>query len=53
MSGCEIGAMGAVSGVEMREQCRCVQEVKECMNSVRVCTGDKEITKSSKNGVTN
>ena len=34
----------------MREQCgRCVQEV----NSVRVCTGDKEITKSHKNGVTN
>ena len=33
----------------MREQCgRCVQEVKECMNSVRVCTGDKEITKSHK-----
>ena len=29
----------------MREQCgRCVQEVKECMNGVRVCTGDKEIT---------
>ena len=26
----------------MREQCgRCVQEVKECMNSVRVCTGCK------------
>ena len=28
-------------------------EVKECMNSVRVCTGDKEITKSHKNGITN
>ena len=38
----------------MREQCgSCVQEVKECMNSVRVCTGDKEIRKSHKNGVTN
>ena len=31
---------------EIGEQCgRCVQVVKECMNSVRVCTGYKEITK--------
>ena len=53
VSGCEIGAMGAVRGVgdAWTVWGGVDRRLRECMNSVRVCTGDKEITKSHKNGV--